>query len=86
MDQTLIAIVLVLLLNINQRVKMTKRSIRIRGTDKELVLSKVTVIKQIGPEMIHFDKLADGTWRLIYSESTIPDITQVSSLDIVRED
>jgi hypothetical protein len=65
---------------------MTKRSIRISGINKELNLSKVTVIKQVGPEMIHLDKLADGTWRLIYSESTIPDITQVSSLDIVRED
>lgn len=64
-----------------------KRSIVIKhqdGDDVELVLSKVTAVKTTA-EMIHFDKLSDGTWRLIYNPNLIPEISDVLSFDIVRE-
>lgn len=63
-----------------------KRSITIDGADRELVLSKVTMIKNNKKEMIYLDKLDDGTWRLIYNEGLIPDLTKVSGFTIVRED
>jgi hypothetical protein len=62
-----------------------KRAVKINGLDMELVLSKVTSVKTEN-EMIHLDKMRDGTWRLIYNENMIPDFTKVKSLEIVRED
>lgn len=62
-----------------------RRALRIEGTDVVLELSKVTMVK-LDKEMFHLDKLPDGTWRLVYSEKTIPDITQVKGLTFIRED
>jgi hypothetical protein len=62
-----------------------KRSILIEGLGKELVLSKVTSVRT-EKEMIHLDKLSDGTWRLIYNTNLIPDFSKVKSLKIIRED
>jgi hypothetical protein len=65
-----------------------KRSIILESTDgeiiRELVLSKVTTVRTHN-EMFYLDKLGDGTWRLIYNEALIPDITRLSSLRIVRD-
>lgn len=61
-----------------------KRSIKINGTDIVLELSKATQINS-SAEIIHLDKLPDGTWRLIYSGTTIPDFSKVESLEIVRQ-
>lgn len=61
-----------------------KRSILIEGMGKVLELSKVVEIDtQI--EMINIEKLKDGTWRLIYSKSVIPNIKEVEGFKIVRE-
>lgn len=62
-----------------------RRAIEIEGTDVTLELSKVTMIHS-SAEMIHMDKLPDGTWRLIYSGNVIDDISKVKSLKIIRED
>lgn len=62
-----------------------KRSIIIEGIDKELALSKVVEINS-AIEMINLEKLSNGTWRMIYSKSIIPDITKVEGFKIVRED
>ncbi|MCK5021327.1 MAG: hypothetical protein KAS32_30225 [Candidatus Peribacteraceae bacterium] len=62
-----------------------KRSILIKGIDKELVLNKAVSVRT-DKEMIHLDKLDDGTWRLIYNENLIPDFSLVESFDIRRED
>lgn len=62
-----------------------KRSIKLEGLNKELILSKVTSVKT-DKEMIHLDKLPDGTWRLIYNGNMITDFTKLTSLTIVRED
>jgi hypothetical protein len=65
-----------------------KRSIILESNDgkviRELELSKVTTVKTYN-EMFYLDKLGDGTWRLIYNEALIPDITRLSSLRIVRD-
>ena len=66
--------------------KKVKRSLKLNGLDKTLEISKVTMIQKIEPEMIHFDKLDDGTWRIIYSSSTIPDLPSLESIEIIRED
>ena len=62
-----------------------KRSIEIEGIGKTLELSKVVEI-DTRIEMINIEKLGDGTWRLIYSKSLIPDIEKVEGFKIVRED
>lgn len=64
---------------------MTRRAIRIEGLDKDLELSKVTAIK-VDKKMIELTELPDGTWRLIYSTSVIPDIKDVIGFTMIRED
>lgn len=49
----------------------------------ELELSKVVAI-DTKKEMIHLDKMTDGSWRLTYSESVIPDISKVGGFMIRR--
>lgn len=61
-----------------------KRSIKLEGIGTELTLSKVTAVKTES-QMIHLDKLKDGTWRLIYNANLIQDITKLQSLTIVRD-
>lgn len=63
-----------------------RRAIKLEGTDTELELSKATAITTKGRQMIHLDQLADGTWRLIYSSTLIPDFTKVECFRMVRED
>lgn len=62
-----------------------KRAIKLEGLDKELILSKATAVKTDNM-MIHLDQLKDGTWRLIYNSSLIPDFTKLESMIIIRED
>lgn len=62
-----------------------KRSIKLDGLEKELVLSKATAVRT-DKQMIHLDQLPDGTWRLIYNANLIPDFTKLNSMIIVRED
>ena len=64
---------------------MTRRAIEIEGTDMVLELSKVVSVKT-DKEMMHLDKLSDGTWRLIYNGKMIPDFSKVKGLKIIRED
>jgi ribosomal protein L6P/L9E len=61
-----------------------KRSIVLKGIDKELVLSKATAVKT-NTNMIHLDELPDGTWRLIYNGNLIPDFSKIECLQIIRE-
>ena len=61
------------------------RGIEIEGCGTVLVLSKATSVRT-SKKMIHFDQLADGTWRLIYNEDLIPDFSKVKSLKILRRE
>lgn len=63
-----------------------KRYISINdGSNRKLELSKAVSIKT-EKEMIHFDKLKDGTWRLTYNGNVIPLISNLRSLDMIREE
>ena len=64
-----------------------KRSIELKGLDKTLKLSKVTSINltEIDKEFIYLELLNDDTWRLTYTSKTIPDIAELESLNILRD-
>lgn len=61
-----------------------KRIVRLKGTDIELNISKAVAVKTAS-NMIHFDQLKDGTWRIIYNGNMIPDFSKIESFDIIRE-
>lgn len=65
-----------------------KRAIRINlkdGSFLDLELSRAVSVKTKN-EMLNLEKLADGTWRMIWNESLIPDFTQVVNFEVIRED
>lgn len=64
--------------------KQVKRTIKLIGSDIELIVSKVTAVRT-QKKMLHFDELPDGTWRIIYNEIQIPDFTKIEGIDITRE-
>jgi hypothetical protein len=64
---------------------MTQRNIEITGTGVVMELSKATSINT-PKNMIHFDQLDDGTWRLTYNRNMIPDFTKVEAFTILRKD
>ena len=57
------------------------------GTEKVLPISKATSIKSKSNfQTVAFEMLADGTFRLTWTEGLIPDMTQVSAFEVRRED
>ena len=64
---------------------MTRRAIKLEGTNTILELSKATAVKT-QKQMIHLDQLEDGTWRLIYNSNLIPDFSKIEAFKIIRED
>lgn len=68
-----------------RKTQQVRRAIAVDGTNLVLELSKATAIRT-SKQMIHLDQLSDGTWRLIYNSTLIPDFTKVQALRIVRED
>ncbi len=65
--------------------KEPKRFIKLEGIDKILDITKGTMIKSVGKEFIYLDKLIDGTWRLCWTEDTIPDMAKIKSFNFIRE-
>ncbi len=65
-----------------------RRAIEIKfidGTTKIIELSKATSIREdIG--MIHLDRLANGTWRLIFSTDITDEFKNIQSFNMIRED
>lgn len=61
-----------------------RRAIKVEGTDTVLELSKFATPKT-EKEFIHFDKLPDGSWRLLFNVSGV-DVKDISALTIIRED
>jgi hypothetical protein len=66
-----------------------KRSLLIEYNDnqpsKELEIGKAASIKT-GNEFITIEKMKDGRWRLLFSESLIEDFSKVKGFSISRED
>jgi hypothetical protein len=64
--------------------KETRRAVELVGTGVELELSKFATPK-VDKEFIHFDKLPDGTWRLLFNVEGV-DIQDIEAFQIIRED
>jgi len=62
-----------------------KRFIDLKGLNIQFELSIVTAIR-VRPNLIHFDKLLDGSFRLTYNSIMIPDFTKVVELTIINEE
>lgn len=67
-----------------------KRAINIEfkdGSGKELEIGKVLEMKK-GNQLnrIYLEEMLDGKWRLLYTDDLIPDFTQVTNFNIIRED
>jgi len=68
-----------------------RRAIRVKrvdGSSEDLEISKVAAIHDKDGSMsvlIHLDKLKDGTWRLTYNTTHIPDFSQIVALEVIRE-
>lgn len=39
----------------------------------------------VAPQMMHLDQGDDGTWKLLYSKTLIPDISKLTRLQLIRE-
>ena len=66
-----------------------RRAIGLRGIDKVLELSKVNAIHKLATdhEFIFLEKIkGEENWRLTYTESTIPDIQKLTSMEIIRDE
>ena len=65
-----------------------RRAIRLNGIDKELELGRAVAINHLKNdyEFFNLEKMPDGKWRLTYTLDTIPDIRDLQSLEIIRED
>ena len=62
-----------------------KRTVLLEGIGTELELARVTSV-DIDKKVIYFEEMPDGRWRLTYTKSLIPDLKQLVSLKIIRED
>ena len=57
----------------------------LEGTEElVLELSKATRINT-PKNMIHFDQLENGTWRLMFSGDLIEDFSKIKSFEVIRE-
>ena len=61
-----------------------KRKVVLEGIGTELELGKVTAV-DTKIQVIYFEKMKDGKWRMTYSKGTIPEISDLEALRIVRE-
>jgi hypothetical protein len=65
---------------------MTKRTIKLEGTDISFPISKVVAIKADIPTIFCIERLPDGSYKLIFNAIVIPDMTVIEGLSIIRED
>ena len=67
-----------------------RRAIALEGTGlPDLELGKITRLNHMGGKdglgRIYLEEMKDGRWRLTYTAGTIPDLSQLDALRIVRE-
>ena len=72
---------------------MNERYINIIGYSEEddveidlnlLKISKASMVKSTDKEFIYLEKMKDNTWRLTWTEKTIPDMSKVTSFRMIR--
>lgn len=59
-----------------------RRAIAIEGTDLTLELSIATGLNLGKETLLHLDKLEDGTWRITYDTTLVPDFTLVTAITL----
>lgn len=66
---------------------MTYRAIKFEGSDVELPIEKVTVLRGIkNPTVFTIERIKDSEgFRLTYNSDVIPDLAKVSGMTIIRE-
>jgi hypothetical protein len=70
--------------------KVVKKRVKLRKADGTEQIFEVTKIAKImDPEGkmeigIHFDRLADGSWRLVYSTSCVNELANLVGIDILE--
>ena len=70
--------------------KIMLKGIKLEGTN--LPLLKVTKVSEInfkhgdGRGRIYIEEIRPGEWRLTYTTHTIPDITKLEALKLIREE
>ena len=65
--------------------KRTKRLHKMDGSFIDLEITKAASV-DTKQSMINLDKLADGTWRLIWDKNLMEEFTEFKSLEMIRED
>lgn len=66
------------------RLVLKPGALELEGLGIELKLERAIPVPKAG--MLHFDETPKGTWKLLYSRDLIPDLAQVTALEMVRED
>lgn len=63
---------------------MASRNLKIKfknGMERDLPIGKVVYSKS-GKPCIYFDKMPNGTWRVIVNESIIPDFDAIDTIEL----
>lgn len=65
-----------------------KRTMRLHKMDGTFIDLEITRAASVDTKqsMINLDKLADGTWRLVWDKNLMEEFTEFKSLEMVRED
>lgn len=67
---------------------MSKRSLILKfndGSEKELVISKATMVK-LPTGRLNIDEMNDGTYRILWNEELVPDFSKLDRIEVKRED
>ena len=64
-----------------------KRAMRLHKMDGTFIDLEITRAASVDTKqsMINLDKLADGTWRLIWDKNLMEEFTEFKSLEMIRE-
>lgn len=65
----------------------TRRAFYFKGIEKTIEITKVVAINTSKCSFaFHLDLLDDGTCKLTYNSTLIPDFTKIEGIDLIRED
>jgi hypothetical protein len=62
------------------------RALRFEGLGLELSISKAVAIRADIPTLLNIERMSDGTYKLLYNATVIPDFTKLEQITVVRHD
>lgn len=69
----------------NKNKNIIKGHLKLNGIDRQLDLKVIAQINlENDKEFIYIEKLPSGDWRLAYTSSTIDDITNLKSIELLK--